>query len=176
MMIKEDPIMPRDKSKSRMARDKKGLSPIFAALIMLGVVTALFIPIFAWSTGLTAGVQSFWEMSGLAATERIEIEEVNLKGGRTDSTIYVRNIGRTSAIITEVNIEDEETGLQHLYTSSTFTIIDPVAGNTLNSMGQGDLASIYIINLAPISPQKDKTYTVSVYTSRGVGAIYQVKA
>jgi len=158
----------------RILQNRRGLSPIFAALIMLGIVTVLFIPIFIWATGLTAGTRSFWELSGLVATERIVAEEVNLKGGSSNCTVYVRNIGKTAVVISDVIIS-EESGPVYDYDKFEFTTRDPVTNNLISSIVQGDLIKIYINSLG-FTPTKDKTYVVKVFTERGVGDFYQVKA
>lgn len=155
--------------------DRKGLSPIFAALVMLGIVTVLFIPIFLWSTGITSGTRSFWERSGLIATERIVVEEVNLKGGSSDCTIYVRNIGKTDVSVSDVFITDEFTNAEHKYGTFQFTTRDPVSNNHVGSIFQGDLMKVYVGNLG-FTATKGRTYIVKVFTERGVGDIYQVKA
>lgn len=155
--------------------DRKGLSPIFAALIMLGIVTVLFIPIFLWSTGLTAGTRSFWERSGLIATERIVVEEVNLKGGSSECTIYVRNIGKTDVSISDVFITDESTGAEHKYGQSQFTTRDPISNSPIGSILQGDLMKVYVGNLG-FTPTTGRTYIIKIFTGRGVGDVYQVKA
>jgi len=160
----------------RLFNSRRGISPIFAALILLGIVTVLFIPIFIWSTGLTEGTRSFWERSGLIATERIVIEEVNLKGGASNCTIYVRNIGKTLITISEVYIFEGDSGTPYQYLKAKFTTTDPVTNAPIESILQGDLIKIYISNLSPLVSKKDTTYVVKVFTTRGVGDIYQVKA
>lgn len=147
--------------------DRKGLSPIFASLLILAVVTALFIPIFFWSTGITTETQSFWELSGLIATERIIIEEVNLKADVTSCTVYVRNLGKTAVIIDNVFISLAESSL-YTYSISQFTTDVP-------SVIQGDLVTISINNLG-FTPFSNGTYTVQVFSTRGVGDSFQVVA
>jgi len=142
---------------------------------MLGIVTVLFIPIFVWSTGLTSGTRSFWERSGLIATERIVVEEVNLKGGSSDCTIYVRNIGKTSILISDVFVLDEFSGASYQYGTSQFTTRDPVTNNPVGSIVQGELLKVYIGNLG-FAATKGRTYVVKVFSERGVGDIFQVKA
>jgi len=164
------------KPQLRIFHNHRGISPIFAALIMLGIVTVLFIPIFIWSTGLTEGVRSFWELSGLVATERIVIEEVNLRGDSSNCTIYVRNIGKTAVKISDVFISEGESGPTYQYGTSKFMTRDPVTNNPIDSIMQGDLMKIYIGNLAPLNLKKETTYLVKVFTTRGVGDVYQVKA
>jgi len=158
----------------QISRDRRALSPIFASLLILAISTVLFIPIFIWSTGFTAKTQTFWEISGLIATERIVVEEVNLRGGVISCTIYVRNIGKTAIIVDNVFISEPD-GTLHTYQKPQFT-------TDFNSVIQGDLMTINIPDLLPFTPPgdtytvKDDTYTVKVYTTRGVGDTYQVVA
>ena len=148
--------------------DHKALSPIFATLIILAIVTVLFIPVFIWSTGLTAETKSFWHISGEIATERIVIEEVNLRGGIQNCTIYVRNIGKTAITVDDVFISSPN-GSLNIYGKADF-ISDP------DSVVQGDLITITISDLGSFVPLGNVTYTVKVFTSRGVGDTYQVVA
>ena len=148
--------------------DRKALSPIFATLIILAIVTVLFIPVFIWSTGLTAETESFWHVSGEIATERIVIEEVNLRGGIPSCTIYVRNIGKTAIIVDDVFISSPN-GSLNIYGKADF-ISDP------DSVVQGDLMTITISDLGGLNPVGNMTYTVKVFTSKGVGDTYQVVA
>ena len=151
----------------KISGDRKALSPIFASLVILAIVTVLFIPVFIWSTGLTAETRSFWEISGLIATERIVIEEVNLRGNVTSCTIYVRNIGKTAIIVDDIFISLPD-GSLHKYEKPQFS-------TDFDSVVQGDLMTINILDLG-FTPTSDETYTVKVFTTRGVGDTYQVVA
>jgi flagellin-like protein len=153
------------RNKLELALNRRALSPIFATLIILAVVTILFIPVFIWATGTTSGTQESWELSGLIATERIVIEEVSLK--ENDAKIYVRNIGKTAVTINDVLIQlSDGSGIVHVYQGSDLT-------TDADSVIQGDLITITIASLGwtPISSQ---AYMVKVFTTRGVGDTYQV--
>jgi hypothetical protein len=156
-----------EKIMKRIKGKHKALSPIFANLLILAIVTTLFIPVFIWSTGLTAETKSFWELSGLIATERIVIEEVNLKGDVTSCTIYVRNLGKPAIVMDNVFVSGVGASL-HKYEKTQFT-------TDVESVVQGDLITISIADLG-FTPLQDEIYTVKVYTVRGVGDTYQVKA
>jgi len=151
----------------KISGDRRAISPIFASLIILAVVTVLFIPVFIWSTGLTAETKSFWEISGLIATERIVVEEVNLRVNVTSCTIYVRNIGKTAIIVDNVFISPPDGSLYKFEESQFSTDFDSVV--------QGDLMTVGIPDLGFI-PTGGETYTVKVFTTRGVGDTYQVVA
>jgi flagellin-like protein len=152
-----------------MKKTTKALSPIFATLVILAVVTALFIPVFIWATGITSQTEDSWETSGTIATERIVIEEVNLRAGTASCTIYVRNIGKTAVSVDNVFISlSDGTGVLHVYSLPTFTTLP-------SSVVQGDLITVTFVdpNLGFI-PSANETYTVKVFTTRGVGDAYQV--
>jgi flagellin-like protein len=147
--------------------DRRALSPIFASLIILAIVTVLFIPVFIWSTGVTVETQSFWDLSGLIATESIVIEEVWLRAGEQSCSIYVRNIGKTAIIVDDIFISSDD--------GSHYTYEKPADFSTdFNSVVQGDLMTITIPDLG-FTPL-NVTYTVNVFTKRGVGNAYQILA
>jgi flagellin-like protein len=150
-------------------QNKKALSPIFATLIILAVVTVLFIPVFIWATGTTSQTEDSWETSGIIATERIVIEEVSLKAGAASCTIYVRNIGKTAVSVDNVFISlSDGTGVLHAYSLPTFT-------TSPSSVVQGDLITVTFANPnLGFIPSANETYTVKVFTTRGVGDAYQV--
>ena len=153
-----------------MIKNTKAISPIFATLIILAVVTVLFIPVFIWATGTTSETEDSWGLSGLIATERIVIEEVSLKAGTQNCKIYVRNIGKTTVSIENLFISlSNGTGTLHVYSKSGTPITitpDP------ESVIQGELITIDFNS--GFTPTSNETYTVKVFTSRGVGDTYQV--
>ncbi|MFC1488012.1 hypothetical protein ACFLRN_10055 [Thermoproteota archaeon] len=155
-----------------MKKNIKAISPIFATLIILAIVTVLFIPVFMWATGTTSETEDSWQLSGLIATERIVIEEVSLKVGTQDCTIYVRNIGKTTVSIDNVFISLSNG--TDLYDYSKSRIPTPFTTSP-PSVIQGDLITIeFELNSLRFTPASNETYTVKVYTSRGVGDTYQV--
>jgi hypothetical protein len=151
----------------KLLRNSKGLSPIFASLIILSVVTVLFVPVFIWAAGLTVQTEESWQQSGVAATERIVIEEVNLKS--VDSKIYVRNIGKTTVDVSNVLIASQgDSGIIYPFVEGNFSVDKPLAG-------QGDLITITIQNLG-FTLATGSAYSIQVFTNRGVGDTYQVVA
>jgi hypothetical protein len=148
-----------------VSKNKKALSPIFASLIILAVVTVLFIPVFIWSTNMTSQTQDSWNLSGQIATERIVLEEANLKAGQTNSTIYIRNIGSTAVSVSDILISSSNDNI-HTYVGSQLVV-------DLDSAVQGDLITVTIGNLG-FTPSTGETYTLKAYTTKGVGDAYQV--
>ena len=139
------------------------ISPIFATLIILAVITVLFIPIFIWATGSSGQTEDFWEASGLVVTERVVIEEVFMKSSDTTCTIYVRNIGKTAVTIDNIFITSLDGDL-HVYDSG----FNPEPFSVI----QGEL--ITVENLALGFTINNGMYIVQVFTSNGVGDSYQV--
>jgi flagellin-like protein len=158
-------------------KNKRALSPIFATLIILAVVTVLFIPIFIWTTNMASQTQNSWQASGTATTERIVVEEVNLRAEQNFCTIYVRNIGKTAMEINDVLIVTES-GDTYTYEKSKGELAtkNPLGTTPLNSIIQGDLMRIEITNLKGLSIVLGKTYTIEVFTTRGIGGEYQIVA
>ena len=162
--------------------NRRALSPIFATLIILAVVTVMFIPVFIWATGVTSQNQESWRLSGTITTERIVVEEVNLKYNQSDiCSIYVRNIGKTSVTINDVLITAPNGNIvTYEKTKSEFSTINPVTGNTQDSIIQGDMLEIRITDLKSLVPivnnpaNRDKLFTVKVFTTRGVSGEYQI--
>lgn len=153
-----------------MKKNTKAISPIFATLIILAIVTVLFIPVFIWATGTTSETEDSWELSGLIATERIVIEEVSLKTDIESCTIYIRNIGKTTVSIDNVFISLSDGTELHPYSKSGTPITFTTAPN---SVIQGDLITIEF-NALGFTPEANKAYLVKVFTARGVGDTYKV--
>lgn len=160
----------------KLLANRKALSPIFATLIILAVVTILFVPVFIWTAGLISQSRDSTEASGIIASERIVIEEVNLKIGQTYCTIYVRNIGTTTVTINDVLIQKENGNIVTFEKSkSELTTTDPVTNLTKTSIIQGQLLAINIPALKSLTLTSGQLYTVQVFTTRGVGDQYQLE-
>ena len=145
----------------RVMVSNSAISPIFATLIILAVVTVLFIPVFIWTTGTTSENEDFWEASGITVTERIVIEEVNLKSTNY-CTIYIRNIGKTAVTINNILITSPDK-TNHVYNSGDFT-------PSPEYVTQGELLTIENLALDYTSG----LYTIKAITPRGVADTYQV--
>lgn len=171
-MLKKLKMKPEAASsmKRRFGLNRKAISSIFATLIILAVVTVLFIPVFIWATGMSSATQESWEESSETATERIVIEEVNLKAGQTNCTVYVRNIGKTNVEINDILIE--KTGGSG--SGSIYPYDKPQISCSPSSARQGELITVTISNLGLFTPESGGVYTVKAFTTRGVGDAYQV--
>lgn len=149
-----------------MIKNRKGLSPIFATLIVLTIVTVLFIPVFIWAAGMSGQTQDSWQLSGQAASERIVIEAVGLKVGQASCTLYVRNIGKTTVEINDIIISRANTSeVLQTYNKGQFSSVPMY-------LTQGNLLTLTIPDLY-FNPQ-NITYSIKVFTTRGVGDTFQV--
>jgi flagellin-like protein len=186
--------------RKKLFYNNKALSPIFATLIILAVVTVLFIPVFIWVSGMSSQTQDSWQASGTAASERIVIEEVSLTSAPNPGSciVYVRNIGETAVTINDVMISLANGTKTHTYQKlpsqyptptptppatpipqlSTVNASNP--STTLVSIVKGDLIQLNIPNVAcmdqTFSITAGAAYNVQVFTTRGVGDSYQVVA
>jgi flagellin-like protein len=166
------------KLRNRVRLNNRALSPIFATLILLGIVTTLFVPVFIWVTGMTSNTNSSWQQSGTIASERIVVEEVNLVGASPQyCDIYVRNLGETAISINDVIISSVS-GTSKVYQKTDISTVNPAnVAQSLSSVSKGNLIEIRISTAKMgFTVVNGTTYTVQVFTGRGVGDSFQVKA
>ena len=148
---------------TKLRSNQRALSPIFATLILLAIVTTLFIPVFIWAAGITAQNEESWERSGTAGSERIVVEEVSLKAN-AESLIFVRNVGQNPITINGIIIQlTDGTGQVFSYDKDQISInpSDPPY------VAKGDLM---VISVLGDNFESDKPYNVKAFTSNGVSA------
>lgn len=175
----------------KLRLNRRGLSPIFATLIILAVVTVLFIPVFIWASALTSSTKDSWNSEGTAARERIIIEAVSLTSETPppaqSCSIYVRNIGETAVTINDVIISLPDGSAVHTYekkpSGTELLTYDPeptTPPKSLDSIIKGELIRIDIPDLAckdsSFQITADHAYLVKVFTTRGASDSYEVVA
>lgn len=151
--------------------DGKALSPIFATLIILAVVTVLFIPVFIWASGLSAQTTDSWVQTSTAATELIAIEEVSITSNKV--LVYVRNVGVTTVSFNDVLIADENNVITTYQVSlSELATVEPDdEGSKANAIIPGELMALKITALKGLDLSSD-VFTVKVFTTKGIGETY----
>ncbi len=164
----------------KLIRSRRALSPIFATLILLAIVTILFVPVFIWVSGMSGQTENSWQVAGTMASERIVVEEVNLSAQASpqSGTIYVRNIGETVVSINDVLISNSSSQPQ-VYQKGQISTVKPNSAISMTSVTKGNLIQINIASIASANGFKitnGTTYTIQVFTTRGIGDSYQVKA
>jgi len=87
---------------------RKGLSPVVATLLMVGIVFAMFAILYPWATSslmLYQGSASIWfSNQEEAAKERIVIEMALFNVTTNHTDIYVRNVGEIDVKIVAVYV------------------------------------------------------------------------
>ncbi len=133
----------------------------------MAVVTVLFVPVFVWAAGMTNQTEGDWQLSGQAASERIVIEEAALRAGQDSCTIYVRNIGKTTVEINDIIISRASTSnILQTCNKGQFSAVPTY-------VTQGNLLILTIPDLS-FNPLSSTTYSIQVFTTRGVGDTFQV--
>ena len=157
-------------SKISEKNKKEKTTKKWRTLILVIIIIAVIVSVFIWVNETREENEDSGELSGLVATERIVIEEVNLKADTANCQIYVRNIGKTIVSLDHVFISlSNGTGPMHPY-SKTYS--PPTLTTSPNSVIQGELI---IINISlDFTPGSNEAYTVKVFTDRGVVDTYQI--
>ena len=86
---------------SKILRDKKGLSPVVAAIILIAVTVAVSIAVAAWMGSLTIGFMQ---------TSELTITDVDFVIGNTDNgqiIVYVTNSGTSHFTVNRIRVNGE---------------------------------------------------------------------
>ena len=130
----------------KIIKNRKALSPVIAAIILVAVTVAVSIAVAAWMGTLT---------STFMGTEQLKITNVQFQSGNKIA-ITVKNTGTTPVTVTEVHINNNAT---NLLSSST----------TLSANNQTDLTVNY-------SWKQGYNYQIKVVTSKGNQFYYTATA
>jgi flagellin-like protein len=79
----------------KMLKNKKGLSPVVASIILIAVTVAVSIAVAAWMGALT-----FTFMG----TEELKITKVEFLAGQTQMNITLQNVGTATVTISEIEV------------------------------------------------------------------------
>ena len=83
----------------KLGRNKKGMSMILSALLLVVIVVVMGSMVYAWSTGLMGGFMKEPASTG----EALALDNANIVANST-ATLYLRNIGDTSVQIDAIYI------------------------------------------------------------------------
>jgi len=84
----------------RKLRNEKGLSPIFAVLILIAITVIAAIVVYMYSSGYLASMMGW----GTAGQEKVAIQAVDVNNGK----LIISNSGTTSVKITAIIIRDSQ--------------------------------------------------------------------
>jgi len=132
--------------------NRKAVSPVIATLLMIAIAVAAAILVYVWSMGLVGTLQG---TGGQQMREQLIMEAYDATGATW--TLYLRNVGPTSANVTAIYVEGKSAA-----TLSTL-IIKP-----------GGATSVTVT--PPITVTPGAAYTVKIVTASGAVFSYSVIA
>jgi flagellin-like protein len=137
--------------------NRKAISPVIATLLMIAIAVAASILVYVWSMGLVGSLQG---TGGQQTREQLIMEAyvaTNTTKGET-WTLYMRNVGPTTAKVAAVYIE----GISADFSPTDFS---------LTPGGSGQLTVTLPMNVNP-----GAAYTVKIVTASGAVFSYSVIA
>ena len=137
-------------------RERRGVSPVIAVLLLIAIAVAAGILVYVWVSGLVGTLTS---TGGAQTTEQLELEAYDWTTTST-LTLYVRNVGGSKIIIDEIYVQ--EVG---------GSIINHITGTSIE-VSVGSTETITITNFST-NPTTGATYVVKIITK--TGAIFNFK-
>jgi len=140
--------------------NRKGISPIFATLILIAIAVIAGVVVYMFTSGTLATMTG----STSAAQEKITVQGASIKGSVV--TVYLQQTGGPAATVNSIIIKDQ--------TGSTFNVITALTNtpspSTTPSATLAPLASGTMTTVAGISstaPTVGSSYSVTVTTAAG---------
>jgi len=143
---------------------EKAVSPVIATLLLILIAVAAAVLVYVWVTGYASSV------TGTGAPElqeRIKVEAVSYKSDTGDLVVYVRNIGDTTATIT--NIYVIEAGSNNVKGTLSFNV-DLTPGDVTSFGTDGSEADNEDDSVDSVPLDEGVTYIIKVVTKSGVEA------
>ena len=84
----------------KIAKSKKALSPVVAAIILIAVTVAVSIAVAAWMGALTLGF--------MGGAEQVKIVEVRFPTNSTTLTVELQNTGPSTVTIVEARVDGDQ--------------------------------------------------------------------
>lgn len=82
-------------------REKRGVSPVIAVVLMIAVAVAISVILFAWSSGFVSERSSIES----AESEQLVVEEMRISG--TSLTVFIRNKSFASAFLDSIYVNGQ---------------------------------------------------------------------
>jgi FlaG/FlaF family flagellin (archaellin) len=150
--------------------NNKALSPVISTLIMINIIIAMFVLIFAWyvpSVSLTQSQANLWYGNQEdASRERIAIEMIYFNKTATGNTtdVYVRNVGEIDVKIAEIYVNaTRQTSIQPALTDGYQIPVKAAGAQCIQKFSLSNWTY-------------GKIYNVKVVTSRGSSATSSAQA
>jgi len=136
----------------KLLQNKKALSPVVAAIILIAVTVAVSIAVAAWMGSLTIG---FMETSELTITE-LNFTFGDASTGRI--IVYVTNSGTSSFTVNRIRVNGE---IANTWSSGTSDTIAPGTSETLTITQAVAVANKYAITVYKMDGTMVGAYTAT---------------
>ena len=146
--------------------NKKGISTILAALLMVVIVVVASVMVYAWSTGLLGGLL----VTPQAGKEALSLENASFSGTET-VTLNIRNVGTAAVTLITYYVKDSANN-QYARTSWAGPSGDPNA--LLSPTITIGSACATCTSTGTFTFVAGNSYTVTVITSRNAQFNFQV--
>ena len=135
-------------------RSLKGISPIFATLILIAIAVIAGVVVYAFTSGMLSGMTS----TSSAGQEKIAVQSAGVNAAGDVVTIYAQQTGGPAATIKNLIIKDSSG-------NTVATAIAEVGGVADQVMAQGTLYTIAHDAITPVLP--NGVYTATLVTAAG---------
>ena len=134
----------------KIAKSKKALSPVVAAIILIAVTVAVSIAVAAWMGALT--------LDFIGGAEQLKIIEVRFPANE-NVTVEVQNTGPSAVTIEEVRVDGNPCTIIGDYDNTAFSVAD---GKYTLAKGEGGILTASFIS-TPGTP-----YEIAVKTAKNL--------
>jgi archaeal type IV pilus assembly protein PilA len=144
------------KNMKNFRRSLKGISPIFATLILIAIAVIAGVVVYAFTSGMLSGMTA----TSSAGQEKIAVQSSGINAAKTVVTIYAQQTGGPAAKINSLIIKDS--------TGNTVGTVTASTPGTLDANGKMVQGTLYTINGAALtSALTSGSYTATLVTSSG---------
>lgn len=156
--------------------NRKGISTILAALLMVVIVVVASVMVYAWSTGLLGSLL----VTPTAGKEALSLETSTFPTSTTcgsyancNATLYIRNTGTATVTFMTYYVKDSS---GDTYTQSSWTSGPTIAPNQVGIMliGVNLACGCGTVSGTDYTFQSGSSYTVTVVTSRNNQFVFTV--
>jgi flagellin-like protein len=151
----------KEKMKS-FRRNLKGISPIFATLILIAIAVIAGVVVYMFTSGTLATMTS----GGTAGQEKVSVQAVQYSTSTFNVTLYVQSTAGPNPVVSSIIIKDSSGNTVYTVGLATATPITPAPTITSGALSTGIL---YNINSAPLASSNIPagTYTATLVTKAG---------
>jgi archaeal type IV pilus assembly protein PilA len=131
-------------------RNLKGISPIFATLILIAIAVIAGVVVYMFTSGTLATMTS----GGTAAQEKVSVQGASIQGGIV--TVYAQSTNGVDVTVNSLILKDSS--------GTTLAVITPTSGAILSD---GTLAKITSVTSVSTDVTVGQSYTITLITAKG---------